>query len=407
MNIRWPHFYGWTITITLGITTTISYGVMLYAYTVFAVPMSRDLGWSLTTLNGGYSLMLLVAGLLALPVGAWVDRHGSRLLMTLGSVLAVVAVLAWSKVADIRTYYLVAFLIGVASAATFYEPAFTTVTQWFRRDRPKALLVVTIIAGFASTIFLPLSGWLDGRYGWRQALVILAILLGVTTIPLHAIVLRRRPEDLGLLPDGDTIPSDASTISPDLDGSTLDHALRDAGFWWLGGAFWFANLVSIGLGVHALALLTARGESPQLAATIVGLIGAAQVLARIGVTLLGQRISLIGATAVAFVCQAVAAALLLIHGNWLPIIAAILLLGAGRGAITLLRADLVADRYGRAHFGAINGAFALMIVTSAAAAPIGIGVLADTWGNDLAVATMVVVALASSGLLWLAARDPV
>ncbi|MFM8594094.1 MAG: hypothetical protein ACKOCK_06865, partial [Chloroflexota bacterium] len=94
-------------------------------------------------------------------------------------------------------------------------------------------------------------------------------------------------------------------------------------------------------------------------------------------------------------------------GTWWPITAANLRLGAGRGALTLLRAALVADRYGSAHFGAINGTFALMIVTSAAAAPIGIGLLADTWGNDLAVATMVVVALASSGLLWLAARDPV
>jgi len=402
-----PWFYGWTITVVLGITTTISYGVMLYAYTVVAAPMADDLGWSMSTLNGGYSVMLLVAGLLAVPVGIWVDRHGARLLMTIGSIIGVAAVIAWSRVADIRGYYLTCLVIGIASAATFYEPAFTTVTKWFRRNRPKALLLVTIIAGFASTIFLPLTGWLEIQHGWRQALVILAVVLAIGTIPLHAIVLRRRPEDFGLLPDGDPAPVGASALSPDLDGATLHHALHDAGFWWLGAAFWFANLVSIGLGVHALTVLTSRGEDPQLAAAVVGLIGAAQVVARITVTALGSRISLVGATSAAFAFQAIAALLLLLHDNWLPIVAAILLLGAGRGAITLLRADIVAERYGPAHFGAINGAFALMIVTSAAAAPIGIGLLADAWGNDRAVLASAVVAMTSVAFLAVAARDPV
>ncbi|MER3403846.1 MAG: MFS transporter, partial [Chloroflexota bacterium] len=98
--------------------------------------------------------------------------------------------------------------MGLAMAATLYEPAFATLAHWFVREYRRAMLVVTVAAGFASTIFLPLSAWLVERAGWRTALLVLAGILAVTTIPPHALVLRRRPEDVGLHPDGD--PPDAA-----------------------------------------------------------------------------------------------------------------------------------------------------------------------------------------------------
>src|SRR5690242_18951054 len=87
-----------------------------------------------------------------------------------------------------------------------YEQAFWIVANWFRRRRGRALTLLTFIAGFASVIYIALAGWLVQVQGWRAALVTLAVLLAVATVPLHALLLRRRPADLGLLVDGDLAP---------------------------------------------------------------------------------------------------------------------------------------------------------------------------------------------------------
>ncbi|MBV9354806.1 MAG: MFS transporter, partial [Chloroflexi bacterium] len=195
-------FYGWLLVGGLGVTEVISWGVLYYAFGVFLTPMEQELGWSRGATTGAFSLALVLSAIAAIPVGRWLDRHGARLLMSLGSCLAVLLVLAWATATTLPAFYLIWAAIGVVMAALLYEPAFAVVAVWFDRKRARALTAVTLIAGFSSTIFLPLSGWLVQVQGWRPALVSLAIILAVGTIPVHALLLRRRPEDLGLHPDG-------------------------------------------------------------------------------------------------------------------------------------------------------------------------------------------------------------
>src|SRR5918997_3490359 len=195
-------YYGWAIAGTLAVTETASWGVLYYAFAAFLVPMQQELGWSRTALTGAYSLGLLVSGLAAPLVGRWLDRHGPRALMTLGSTAGTILLLVWASVGNLVAYYLVWVGMGLAMAATLYEPAFAVIAKWFERERARALLLVTLAGGLASTIFLPLSAWLVEAQGWRGALLTLAAVLALLTILPHALVLRRRPEDLGLLPDG-------------------------------------------------------------------------------------------------------------------------------------------------------------------------------------------------------------
>jgi len=98
-------YYGWLVVATLGGTETISWGVLYYAFAVLLEPMRRELGWSLGELTGAFSLALLLNGVTAIAVGRWLDRRGPRLLMTAGS-CAGVLVLAWSRVTDLRGFYL-------------------------------------------------------------------------------------------------------------------------------------------------------------------------------------------------------------------------------------------------------------------------------------------------------------
>jgi sugar phosphate permease len=403
-NARRRLYYGWVVVGALATTETISWGILYYAFAAFLVPMQRELGWSTAALTGAYSLALLVSGLAAVPVGRWVDRHGPRLLMTLGSIGGALLLLAWARTDALPGFYLLWCAMGVVMAATLYEPAFTVVATWFHRLRSRALLLLTVVAGFASTIFLPGATILIERFGWRQALLVLAVFLAVTTIPAHALILRRRPEDLGLLPDGDPLPEEQYASAPAIEGVTLRQALREHAFWWLTAAFFLGTLSSVAVAVHLIPFLLADGYSPGFAAMATGLIGATQVAARVVVTLAGDRCPHVPLTAAVFALQAAAVLILLVRRQPGGVILAVVLLGAGRGAVTLMRATLVAERYGRAHYGAIGGALALFVSGAAALAPVGAGVafeLAAGYGPVFAglAAISMLAALAMVGML--------
>ncbi len=375
-------YYGWVVVATLAVTETVSWGILYYAFSVFLVPMRAELGWSEATLTGAYSLGLLVSGMAAPIVGRWIDRRGPRWLMSGGSLLGVALVVAWSRVGNELAWYLIWAGMGLALSATLYDPAFTAVTAWFERDRSKAFLLVTIAAGFASTIFLPLSAWLVEARGWRPALMMLAGILLVSTVIPHALLLRRRPEDLGLRPDGDSVNShDPAPHRAEPLGADLREALRDRAFWWLAAGFALETLSAVAVGVFLISYLTDRGDDARFAAFATGLIGAAQVVARILATILGDRISPIALTGIVFAMQALALAILLEWQVNAGVLLAVLILGMGRGVVTLMRAGLVADFYGRRNFGAINGSLALILNGARAISPIGAGLAFGALGG--------------------------
>lgn len=368
-------YYGWTITWTFALTETVSWGILYYAFSALLVPMQQEFGWSTTAITGAYSLSMLVAGLAAPLVGRWLDVHGPRALMTAGSIAGTLLVLAWAHVETLTGFYMIWIGIGLASAATLYEPAFTTLTHWFERDRAKAMLIVTIAAGFASTIFLPLTGWLAENWGWRAALTVLVVILGVTTIPPHALLLRRKPEDLGVGPDGYplTLAGEEEGNLPHIRSIDPATAMHSSGFRWMTAAFFLQTLASIAISVHLIAFLTERGDGATFAATVTGLIGAAQVAARIFTTLLDRRLSLITLTAIVFLLQALALVVLVVWSHPAGVVATVILLGMGRGAVTLIRPGLLADLYGRVHFGTINGIQTLVVAGARAIAPVATG----------------------------------
>ncbi|WSG47054.1 MFS transporter [Dactylosporangium sp. NBC_01737] len=189
-----PVFHGWRIVAALAVTQTVGYGTLYYAFAVLLQPMATTLHTSTTTVTGALTASILAGAVMAVPVGRWLDRHGGRAPMTVGSIAATGLLVAWSQVSNVLQLYGVLIGVGLTSAMVQYEPAFAVVVSWFDpQRRAKALLAITIVAGFASAIFLPLTGALVQRYGWQHTLLILAALHGIITIPLHGLVLRSPP----------------------------------------------------------------------------------------------------------------------------------------------------------------------------------------------------------------------
>lgn len=380
----WPRrqsgglYYGWVLVLMLGVTQTISWGIVYYGFTVFLPPLEADLGWSRGQMSGALSVAILLSGLCAAPVGRWLDERGPRLLMTAGSVAASLLLAALSQVTTLTEFYVVWALLGVTMSAILYEPAFAVVTAWFERQRTRAITAVTLMAGFASTIFMPIESWLIGLQGWRAALLTLAGVLALTTILPHAFLLRRRPEDYGLHVDGEPgAPRAGGASAQRPPAVSVGAALREPPFRWLAVAFSLSTVANIAVGVHMVAYLHDRGYDPGFAAAATGAIGAMQVAGRIVLGLLGDRLPLRVTAALVLGLQPVSLVVLLAVTGAAGVVAFIVLFGAAKGAMTLIRPAYVADLYGRERYASIAGALAAFVLAATALAPISAGVAYD------------------------------
>ena len=384
----------------LAVTQTVGYGVLYYAFAVFLTPMTRDLRASSAAVTGALTVSVLVAALAAIPVGRWLDRYGGWGLMTGGSLLGGAAVFAWSQVRTIIQLYAVFVLIGVASAMVLYEAAFAVIVATTApARRPAALLAVTIVAGFASAIFLPVAGALLQHWGWRTTVVILAVLYGGLTVPLHAIVVpRRRAPTAAAAP-----PPVAAARS-----TAVRTALRDRAFWWLVVAFMaHAGAVAI-IAVHIIAYLTTRGHSAGFAATVAGLLGVLSVAGRLTMTGLARRWSTAGVTAAVFAFQATAAAALPFIAQYrIGAIACVVGFGLGFGVGTLARPALLAERYGTTGYATIAGTVTLPATMAKAIAPLAAAAAITATGGYLPVILAVVAACGVAAVTITAARKPI
>lgn len=381
-------FHGWRIAWALAVTQTVGFGVLFYAFTVFTLPLEAELDLSRAQTSGAYSLALLLSGLAALPVGRWVDANGARWLMSCGSAVGSALVFAWSYVDSLAALYAVQAGIGLVMATVLYDVAFTVIAKWFRRHRMRALLIVTLVAALASTIFVPLSTLLVEEFGWRAALRVLALILAAVTVPLHALVLRDKPQRLSQWPDGETTAHTGSTVESSVPAGT---AVRSGGFWWLTAAFTFDRIAIVAIAAHSVPLLLERGHAPAVVAAAVGSIGLLQVGGRLlfapSASLLPLRLT----ASITFALRAVGLAALLLVPGPVGLWSFVALFGLANGATTLARAGLVAERFGPEHFGAVSGSMTLVIATVQTAAPLAAGALRVRAGDYQAVLVMLVV----------------
>lgn len=399
-------YYGWIMLVAVSWTEVVSWGILYYAFSVFVAPMQAELGWSAVGLTGAYSLALMCMGLAAVPVGRWLDQHGPRGLMTTGAILGSLLLVAWSQVTSLWAFYLIMAGIGVAAAAVLYEPAFAIVAVWFRRRRARALTVLTFFGAWASTIFIPLSGWLTERYGWRGALLVLALILAIATTPFHFIFLRRRPADLGLLPDGAPLPDaepSSTTPEPTL---TPRMALRTAGFWWLTIAFASTTFAGVAMTVHLIPYLIERGHAPTFAATVAGLFGMMSLAGRLIIGPLGDRFPRNRIAAGLIAMQIAGLLVLTLAPTAAGAIVYVALFGAGAGTMTIMRAALMAEQYGAANYGTISGTQNLALTGAKTLGPVGAGLLVTLLGGYPVLLLLLAVMLAVGFVAMLQVAAP-
>ncbi|MCX5301265.1 MFS transporter [Streptomyces sp. NBC_00193] len=347
-------------------TQITSWGIIYYAFPVLLSRLTADTGWSANAATGAFSLALLVSGVAGIPVGRILDRRGPRAVMTAGSVIGVLALLLIAAAPSLPVFFLGWILAGIAMAATFYPPAFAALTRWWGPDRIRALTIVTLAGGLASTVFAPLTAVLAEHLGWRQTYTVLAVILAAVTIPAHALALRA--------------PWPAAPPQPPRTDRT--PIPRSRPFLLLASAFTLSSFAMYAVVMGLIPLLTERGADASTAAWALGLGGAGQTLGRTLYASLSARTSVTTRTATLIALGgATTAALALIPGPMPLLVVLAVLAGIVRGNLTLLQATAVTDRWGTTHYGRLSGLLGAPAHIAAALAPWAGAALAGPLGG--------------------------
>ncbi|ORV87604.1 MFS transporter [Mycolicibacterium iranicum] len=385
------HGLRWVL-LTLCISEITSWGVLYYAFTVLSEQISTDTGWSAPAVTAAFSAGLLTSAVAGIPLGRWLDRVGPRWIMTAGSILGVLSVVAVVAVPNYALFLAAWVLAGVAMSAVFYAPAFAALTRFFGTDAVRALTALTLVAGFASTVFAPLTAALSAQMSWRQTYLVLAVVMAVITVPAHFFGLRRPWPPVAARHR----PTEAPT-----------RTIRSWPFLALMAAFALAGLASYAVIANLVPLMSQRDISTGAAAVALGLGGAGQVLGRLGYQTLVRRVGVVPRTVIIMAGIAVTTALLGVFSAYAALVAVAIGAGVTRGIMTLLQATAVTERWGATHYGYLSAYLNAPIMVATAVGPFVGAALAGLLGGYAAMFVALGAIAAAGALLALATRPRV
>jgi MFS family permease len=377
----------------LGIAQIVSWGSMFYAFGFLIGPLAEASGTERSSVVAAFSLGLLVSGLLAAPTGLLIDRFGGRGVMTAGSIAGALLLALLSRVDSPPALYAVWAGLGVAMAATLYEPAFAVITRLYAANYRRAITALTLFGGLASTVFWPLTQWLIAAVGWRDALLVLAAINLVVCVPVHW----RLPGDR---------PGDTRRPLRAAGRGAFRAALSTPLFYLLALAFTGNSLVFSATQVHMIPMLQAKELSPASAALVGAMIGPMQVTGRVLEFAFAGRVAPSTVGIVAMLLLPLSLAVLMVAGiAWPLFVAFAAVYGIGNGVMTIVRGAVPAELFGREAYGAVNGAMATPVVIAKAAGPVVAALLLASLGSyDATLGVLIAVGVASALVFAVAAR---
>lgn len=389
----------------LGVGQIASWGTLYYSFPLLAVPMEADLGVDRTTLYLAPTIGLLIGSLAAYGVGSLIDRGRGRFVMAGGALLAAVLLVAWSRVESVAALYVIFAGLGLAQAATLYDPAFAVVARRYGAEARKGITALTLWGGFASTVFVPVVQMLLDRMDWREALLVLAAVNLLLCLPLYAAAIDRRHDapPPQAEPDGEDGADASGDDAPAAARPAAAWALRQPTFWLLAGAFTLYYGTFSALTYHLYPLLLERGLSAEAVVGAIALVGPAQVAGRLAVWMLARdrSVRVVGGATVA--ALPLALALLLVAEGPVLLAAFALLYGAANGIMTIVRGVAVPELLTREAYGRLNGLIAVPQTVAKAVAPVAAAALwslDDSYGPVLLAAVGAAVLVA--GAFWAA-----
>jgi hypothetical protein len=378
--------------LALGVTQITAWGTSYYCLGVLAGPISQDTGWSRGFVFLGFTVALLVMGVVSSAGGRAIDRYGGRAVMTLGTVLVSAGLYALAHVRSEPAYLVVWAFLGLGMRLSLYDAAFAALVQVTPSRGRKAISYLTLFGAFASSVFWVVGHALEERVGWRQTLVLFAVINLAVCLPLHWFGLARRDTTAGDV--SPTAATSAPSDEPPLEGRARSVAI-----------VLFALIMSLNgfvfgvVSVQLVSMLEAAGLATAVAVWVASLKGAAQFGGRVVEIVFARNLRAITVGRIAIGVLPPSLLLLLVATGSLPLVVAFtLLMGASQGVITIVRGAVPLVLFGARGYGAVLGVIATPVLVVNAASPTVFAWIVDRWGWANARVVLLVGAVAS----WLA-----
>jgi len=388
---RLPIYYGWVVVAVVFVTMAICVNART-AFSLLFPPILDEFGWERGVTAGAFSFGFIVSAALSPLLGRLMDHRGPRFVMELGVaatsaglLLATFAGQPW------HVYLTLGLLVGAGTTFTGYTGQALFLPNWFVRRRGLAMSIAFAGVGFGSIVLLPALQTFVERNGWRAGCSLLGVVALLVLVPLN-LLLRRRPEELGLAPDGDAVtPAAASArrvnvVDPAWAAVdwTLSRAIRTARFWWIAVAYFTGLFSWYAVQVHKATSPTETGFSAQEAAWALGAVSLAGVPGQIGLGWLSDRVGreIVWAIGSAGFCITYVALLALPSHPSIPMLYTMVIAQGALGyGLSSVVGAIPAEIFEGRHYGSIFGTLMVSALAGGAAGPWLMGVVHDRTGN--------------------------
>ncbi len=407
-----PFFYGWIILGVGALGIFLSGPGQTYVVSIFVDPIIQDLGWSRTLISGLYTGGSLTAALIVPWVGRLLDRYGSRIVMPTVAALFGVATFFLSSVSTPIHLFVGIVAIRSLGQGSLVLISTTLVAMWFVRQRGRAIALSALASPASQATFPLLVHHLILEVGWRQTWLYLGGIICIGLIPLSILLVRRSPESIGLLPDGDSVnrrPADrldrAHHLNPERDWS-LREAMRTRSFWLLLLAAAPMSMLGTALTFHHMSLFASKGFDAGLAAGVLSFVAPMALIATFVTGWLADKIPnrfLLCSGLMLFTVSMLLAATMtvpwhaFVYGG---------IMGAAQGTMMTINTIIWPNYFGRSHLGSIRGIASTAMVAFAALGPLPFGLVFDLTGNYRLAILMFLIVPVVMGIASLFATPP-
>lgn len=381
-------FYGYWIVVATFFCLFITSGCGYFAFSLFVKPLQADLGWGRGDITIAWTIYLLISGTTSPFVGRLISRYPARWVIATGAIIVGLGFIWLSLISQLWAFYLGYAIIGVGMATMGHVPSSTIVSNWFQKRRGTAVGIMSAGIGAGGFALSPLiGGFLIPNFGWRITYRAMAVLAVALVVPLAALLIKSRPADKGLYPDGEPAPeaTDPTADQPsDTKGLTLKTAIATAAFWLIAISFLVGNFSQAGILQTQVPHLADIGFPVALAAGALGAVGFGSTIAKFVFGWLCDRMSPKYAWAIGLTLQAGSLLILMSVKPTTPVAIIWLyaiLMGLSAGAWLPTMSMLVSTSFGLGAYGTIFGAASFFQSIGVATGPLMMGYMFDALGN--------------------------
>ncbi len=379
-----PFYYGWVIVLISALGVFFSGPGQTYSVSIFINSYIQEFGWSRSLVSAFYSAATLCSGFMLSKMGRQIDGRGHRTMVPLIAFFLALACLWMSFVALPLMLVIGFFMLRFFGQGSMTLGPSTLVPQWFNKKRGRAFSLMTLGGVAGSAIIPPLNHWLIVNWGWRLGWRFWAVMLLVVMVPLARILIRNKPHELDLMPDGDQSNNSSAEDSYALDSDlewTLGEAKGEPVFWYLLYCGFVPAMVNTGVTFHLVSIMGNKGMSASVAAMVLSMIAITAFPVTFITGYLLDRLQEKMVMAAAFIIHFLAIFLLLLLGSFTGAVLFALLQGIAQGMEGININVIWPNYFGHRYLGSIRGYSMRISVIGSALGPLPFGVAYDYFGN--------------------------